>query len=148
MEYDMTWTDESIAELIADEMYDHHDQDVRFADHARHVVAALRAHGLLAEAALDIEGVRHELDRLTVLGREALGDRFSFITVSIWSHKDRGPDGFTVYIHGAHRGISSQSFHRQDPADAFAAAEAWIGTHDPAQLEAEGWATLGATVAP
>jgi hypothetical protein len=150
MEYDMplTFTDEAIAELIEVTMHYHHDMDVHFADHARHIVAALRANGLLADAALDVEGVRHELDRLTVLGRETLGDRFSFITVSIWSHKDRGPDGFTIYIHGAHNGPRTQAFHEQDPAAAFRAAEAWLKEHDPAALEAEGWATLGATVAP
>jgi hypothetical protein len=140
--YELTFNDETIADLIVDTMDNHHDMDVSFADHARHIVAALRDNGLLADAALDVEGVRHVLDELSVLGREVLGDDFSFVTAGIWSHKSRGPDGFVVTIHTAGPGMSPR-FAAPEPGAAFAAARDWIMAHDPAQLEAEGWQILG-----
>jgi hypothetical protein len=140
--YELTFHDETIADLIVDTMDNHHDTDVSFADHARHIVAALRDNGLLADAALDVEGVRHVLDELSVLGREVLGDHFSFVTAGIWSHKSRGPDGFCVTLHINGSGPAPK-FFAPEPGAAFAAARDWIMAHDPAQLEAEGWQILG-----
>ena len=137
-----TWIDESIAEIVADTMHEHHDMDVSFADHARHIVAALRDYGLLADAALDVEGVRHMLDALTVHGREAFGDDFHFCTATIWSHKSRGPEGFAVTLHIANT-AKAKTFYAEFPAHAFAAAHAWIMANNPRTREAEGWQILG-----
>jgi hypothetical protein len=96
--------------------------------------------------ALDIHDVRAEIARISALASNAFGQRFHFATVTIWGapHRSSGAAvGVTLHIHHA-----SKCFAGASPAEAIADAERYIRAHDPAAREAEGWATLGATVAP
>jgi hypothetical protein len=139
--YELTFNDETIADLIVDTMDNHHDMDVSFADHARHIVAALRDNGLLADAPLDVEGVRVEIDRLAAMGHRVFGTAFHFVTATIWGREHRGPNaGFAITLHIAR---NSKSFYARTPAEALRDAERYMVEHDPVRAEAEGWQILG-----
>jgi hypothetical protein len=139
--YELTFNDESIGELIADVMHNHMDMDMTPADYAPHIVAALRDNGLLADAALDVDGVRLEIARISALASAAFGDSFHFATVTIWGpqHRQRhAAVGVTLHIHHG-----SKSFTGASPAAAIADTERYIEEHAPARIEAEGWQILG-----
>jgi hypothetical protein len=96
--------------------------------------------------ATDIDNIRAGIARLDRLGRVAFEKHWHFATVTIWGveHRQRQTAvGVTLHIHHA-----SKSFAGPSPAEAIADAERYIREHDPAAREAEGWATLGAVVAP
>lgn len=94
----------------------------------------------------DIDNIHAEIARIDALARAAFGRRWNFATVTIWGSEHRGRNtavGLTLHITG-----DSRSFAGAGPADVIRDAERYIRAHDPRELEAEGWATLGATVAP
>jgi len=133
--------DETLAEYIAGVMHDHHDMDVSFEDHARHIVRALRAYRVLADASLDIDTIRDDIAHIDQRGRAAFGDRWHFATVTIWGgdHRKRhAAVSVTLHIHA-----SSKSFYASTPAEAIRDAARYIAEHSPEVLEAQGWATLG-----
>lgn len=137
---DTTWTDEDIADFIADTLNDHHDMDVGFGMHAKNLVKKMRAEGLLAVAPLDLDGIRSELARLKE--RACKLDRAEFITLVIWPACM--PEHKPAHVVAHMRNLRAEA---GTPAEAIAAMDALLDRHDPAKLEAEGWATLGATVA-
>jgi hypothetical protein len=91
--------------------------------------------------ALDVDGVRLQIARISALARAAFGDRFHFATVTIWGgdhRKWQTAVGVTLHIHQG-----SKSFAGASPAEAIADAERYVREHDPAAAEAAGWAILG-----
>jgi hypothetical protein len=95
---------------------------------------------------IDIENAREEIARISALGRAAFGSKWHFATLTLWGpdHRQRGAAiSITLHIHNG-----SHSAPGRDAAEAFEQAEKYIRAHDPAAREAEGWATLGAQVAP
>lgn len=138
-----TWTDDDIADLIADTLDDYNDQDMTFGRLAPHVVAALRERGLLASAALDLHHVQDRLAALEATARRIAPKSAAFATATIWSkHRAiRGqPYEVTVHLCDREDSVIVRGASLDDALDHVADA---LDKLDPAQCEAEGWATLG-----
>jgi hypothetical protein len=95
--------------------------------------------------AIDIADIRDDIDELSAFGHRVLPATFQFVTVTIWGSQYRGPQaGVEVRLHIK---WDSKAFSAAAPLEAIRDAGRWLLEHDPARIEAEGWATLGATVA-
>ena len=143
-----TWTDEDIADLIADTLDDHNDLDMTFGRLAPHVVAALRERGLLASDALDLQSVQSRLAALEATASRIAPKAASFATATIWSTRNAirsKPYDVTVHLCGRAESIIVRGASLDDALDDAADA---LDKLDPVNREAEGWAILGATVAP
>jgi hypothetical protein len=131
------WTDADTIDLIADCMDSHHDMGVTFHHHARHIVAALRNHGLITDG---LNQTREELAGLAGRCEAALGEAFSFISSSVWpSHPTRAAVNVVLHLNKGMPLI----FHGDDFRAAIAAVDAYLEEHDTRRVEAMGWATLG-----
>ena len=136
------WTDDSVlSEFIADTMDDYHDQDVTIAMHARNLARTLEANGLVAT---DLPA---ELARIQARAAAALGENLLFVSMTVWPLAERThrAGNFSVVIFQT-KGDAIYAWGAT-AADAITAAEALLDAQDPARIEAEGWATIGATPA-